>query len=613
MYKQQKDGTIIIKGFENGISDDPYKGLADMRNLNIISIPGEASVNFKTSSITPVGQILSVISTNTGTDTMTFTGGSVESNEAIIFTVVNFTSTPSINVGQTYWLGNSAGTSGKIYTDYALTSLVDITSNSTATFNTFTMNQPKYFTYDKINDKYWMVDLVGQVWSNAKITGVSSYWTYTGNDGFTDSNFRIGKNGNGLGYYQGSDGVGWIFVFRNGAIDYTLSAPNGTGWVYGWKPSDASTGNANSALKTTGGVNNSHETLLAPDNVFYFCDANFIGRFFQTHSTGTAFNPTTLSSYTYDETGLLPFNDIANCLAFLGTNIMVGGIKNVIYPWDTTSPTFNYPILIAESLISKMLTVNTNTFILAGNRGRIYVTNGSQANLYKKIPDHISGTVEPYFTWGGIASTKNQLYFSASCTNNGGSAITAYGGVWAIDMDTKGMRLVNKLSYNTYSGFSSAMIPIISLPGSANPGGTGLYIGWNSGATTYGLDQTIGTPYIAGEATVDSDYIPIGTVLVPNTNSEVQFKLAVPIVNGESIKLQWRQLFSGTDTYTDLSSTVLFNYATSISGGGTGWNGYSGVYQSVNFENSQWIQVRAVLTSTNTTPSYVRLVEIRLK
>lgn len=610
-YTQQKDGTIIINGFEKGVSDSPYTGLADMRNVNLISIPGEASVGFKTSSLTPLGQTLSVTSTNTGTDTITFTGGSVESGEAIQFSVVNFTSTPAITIGKTYWLGNSAGTSGKIYSDYSLSTLVDITSNNTATFATLTMNYPKYYAYDKINDKYWLVDANGQVWSNAKTTTGSSYWTYTGNDGISDSNFRIGKNGNGLGYYQGSDGIGWMFVFRNGAIDYTPSTPNGTGWVYGWKPSDASTGNANSALKTAGGTTNSHETLLAPDNAFYFCDANYIGRFFQTSASGTAFAPTTISSYTFDETPLLPFNDTANCMAFLGTNIMVGGIKNVIYPWDTTSPTYNYPLMIAESLISKMLTINTNTFILAGNRGRIYVTNGSQAGLYKKLPDHISGTVEPYFKWGGIASTKNQLYFSASCTNNGGSAITAYGGVWAIDMDTKAMRLVNKLSYGTYAGYSSAMISIISPPGTNNPGGTGLYIGWDSGASTYGLDQTVGTPYVNGETTIDSDYIPIGTVLQPTTNGTVEFKLSVPIVSGESIKVQYRQKLS--DAFADISSTTLFTYATSTTGGGTGWNGYAGVYQGVNFQNSQWVQFRAVLTSTASSPSYIRLTELRVR
>ena len=47
MIKQEK-GTndIVISGFEQGIGDDPYTGISDIRNINLISIPKEASVNF---------------------------------------------------------------------------------------------------------------------------------------------------------------------------------------------------------------------------------------------------------------------------------------------------------------------------------------------------------------------------------------------------------------------------------------------------------------------------------------------------------------------------------------------------------------------------------------
>ncbi len=96
----------------------------------------------------------------------------------------------------------------------------------------------------------------------------------------------------------------------------------------------------------------------------------------------------------------------------------------------------------------------------------------------------------------------------------------------------------------------------------------------------------------------------------PNTNGRVEFKLTVPIVSGESVKLQYRQAFSSN--FTDLSSSTLFTYATSTTGGGTGWNGYSGAYQDVSFEQSQWVQLRAVLTSTASSPSYCRLTELRI-
>ena len=82
-----------------------------------------------------------------------------------------------------------------------------------------------------------------------------------------------------------------------------------------------------------------------------------------------------------------------------------------------------------------MITVNTNTYLFAGNRGRIYVTNGSQAELFKKIPDHLSGTVEPYYIWGAIGYSQNQLYFGFQAQQNNGSILQS-GGLWALDITT---------------------------------------------------------------------------------------------------------------------------------------------------------------------------------
>lgn len=586
-YTQQPDGTIVINGFENGVSEDPYNGISDMRNVNIISIPKEASVNFKTQLVTSTVSSGTITTTSAGNDTIT-TAANLDTRECIRFSALSDT-TKGIALNTDYWVVFTGGTEWNLYTTPALTSLVNITADSiTGTFSVYKVNRPKNFVKDN-NDTYWTIDSLGQVWTNALTTTTNNYWVYTGNSGGSG-----GWDNPNIAFYSASDGTGYIFAFRNNYIDYTKAANTQIAWTYGWK-----------TLKTAAGVGNSHDNILAPDNVVYFCDSRYIGRFYQTDLvTPTPFDPSNSATYTFDETPLLPSNDIAQSIAFLGTSVMIGGQRNVIYPWDTTSPTFSYPLFIAESFISKMVTINTNTFIFAGNRGRIYVTNGSQAQLYKKLPDHISGTVEPYFQWGGAATIKNQLYFSASCTTNGGTPITAYGGVWAIDVDTKALRLTNKLSYGTYAGYASAIIPIIPTLNITNPGGAGLYIGWDSGASTYGIDQTISSLYTSGEAYVDSDLIPIGTVLKPTTNSYVEFKLAMPLVSGESVKIQYRQKFS--DSFADITTSA----------GTTTFNTvgiYSGVYQGINFQNSQWVQFRAILTSTNSSPSYVRLTELRVK
>lgn len=582
---EKNTNDIVIKGWENGIADDPYAGISDIRNINLISIPKEASVNFSTtqSSVSAIGTG-SIVSADAGADTITVTGitGFVTLN-AVYFTGGALPAGLSANT--VYWLVFVSAGVYSVYSDYSLSTLVNITGTGTGTITVYNMGQPKYFTTD-VNNAQYMIDANGLVWSTAQNGGA---WRFTGNTGGT------GKNGSGLVYYQTLANVGFLFAFSTSQIDYIKILANGAfsgGWVYGWKPSDGTTGNSGYLNNTSSTA--SHEAMVAPDNKVYYCDSNFIGRWYQASPT-TAFVPTTTSTYIFDQTQVLPFTDVANCIAPLGNNLLIGGSKNVIYPWDTFSSLPAYPILVAENNIQKMVTVNTNTYALVGNRGRIYYTNGSQAVLFKKIPDHISGTVEPYFTWGGLTSQKNQIYFSASVTTNAGAANNNYGGLWAIDVDTKALRLANKLSYGTYAGYATAIIPNFS----SNPAGTGLYIGWDSGASTYGVDITQSAPYTGGEASIETDIIPIGTFDSPKEFTRVEYKLSRPMVSGESVVVKTRLIFNtvATGYSTTLSDSTVGNFSLSA---------------PVNFKNAQWIQLEAVLTSTSSSPSYVRLTELRI-
>lgn len=674
-------GDVIISGFEQGIANDPYDGISDMRNVNIISVPKEASVNFSTSQISPTAITGTVVSADAGGDTVTVSVNTLANKMAIVFAGGSLPA--GITAGTLYYIdnvGNPDIFSFQIFTDYNRTALVNITSTGTGTFAIVVPTSlPKYFTFDSQNSIYYMIDASGKVWSNYYTDG-NGNWTYTGN--LTNNH----SNGNGLVSYQNSnttnggnvssanagtdvvtyntavglqDGMalvfaggglagsgiiagttyyigavtattfklytdpsldisflldilgnavgtftnqstGYVFAFSNSSID--IFNVNTGVWSYQWSPSIGTIGvysaDPVALLKTPNATNNNHEAIVAPDNKVYFTDANYIGRWYQSNPN-VPFLPNQITTYVFDQTAVLPFIDVAQCLAPLGNNLLIGGQKNVAYPWDTFSPLPSYPILIAEHNIQKMVTVNTNTFIFVGNRGRIYVTNGSQVSLYKKIPDHISGTVEPYFIWGGATSNKNQLYFSARVTTNAGVANNNYGGVWAIDMDTKAIRLVNKLSYGSYAGYASALTPNFS----SAPAGTGLYIGWFNGTATYGIDQTSSNPYTNGESTVDSDLIPIGTFLKPTNNGRVEFKLSVPLVLGENVQLWYRQQFN--QSFTQIGSSVLYN----TNGSGTT---YSHAFQKVPFKNSQWIQIRAVLTSTTSSPSYCRLTSMTL-
>lgn len=602
------DNSIVIEGFENGIADSPYNGISDMRNVNIVSIPKEASVNFATSAISPpIIATGSVTSSNAGTDYFTYTGAAgLENYMTVVFSVQSGT---GLSINAAYWVKNLGGAGAgtfQLTTDYAQTGLFDITGNGTGTFSVAQISvepitgsgsgQPKFFTYDPTDAKYFMLTTAGALWSNW-FTTTSGYWTYMGPSG-TSTGLNQGA---GLGYYQSFDAANrYIFVFRNTTIDYfSLNAPSDFGWHYGWKPIDGSTSNAGAVLNTN---TTFHSTLVGQDNVFYWCDGPFLGSFFETPDgppQTIVFDPTSTATYTYAKQALaLPTQDRAQCLAELGVNLLIGGKNNAIYPWNRTSTSFTYPILIAESNIQQMVTVNTNTFIFPGNRGRIYLTNGSQASLWKKVPDHISGTVEPYFTWGGACSQKNQLYFSMLATTNAGGTISQYGGVWAVDLDTKAIRLTNKLSYDTYAGYALCLIPNFG----TNPAGTGLFIGWdkNSGSIR-GIDTTISTPYTGSQAVVVSDLIPIGTFDKPMDFERMEYKLSKPMVSGESINLYARLIFNTTDTgfgSAILTDSTVGNFSSSA---------------PVNFKNAQWLQLEAVLNSTASSPSYTRLTQIRIK
>ncbi len=597
------DGSIIIDGFDAGIGDSPYAALAsvtgdyagglnDLKNVNIISTLGEASIGFAT-SLNSLGSFSgSIASADASGDTITYTAetGTPVSGMAIVLaggslpggtSAGSQSSAADVNV---YWISsiNTSNKTFQLFTNPAVSSLVNISGTGTGTFASINMTAPRHWTAVTSTPSSvvnYIVDSVGRVWYQN-----GTNWIFTGNI------TRANANGNGLVYYQASDGTGYLFVYRNHLIDYMPTASIGT-WTYGWQ-----------TMNTATGVANSHHSLVGQDNVVYYCDGAWLGSFFQTVA-GTPFDPSNAATYTWAQKALaLPFVDIAQWLTELGVSLLVAGMRNLVYPWNRTSTSFNFPIFMADTFgyasmastqpnIPRMITINTNAYIFMGNRGRIYVTNGSQAQLYKKFPDFLAGTVEPYFTWGAVGFNKNQLYFGILSFNNAQSANNMTGGLWAIDMDTKALRLVNQLSYASYAGFCTLFIPITT-----QAPGSGFYAGWDSGSSTYGMDISSANLYTAGEAYVISDLIPVGTFIKKRTFSQVEFKLSAPLVSGESVQLFIGSNLTGSFTPLGTESTV-------------------GVLSSnfpVTVENMQWCKIKAVLTGTNSSPSYVRLKELRI-
>lgn len=584
---------IVIDGFEGGIADSPHKGIADMRNMNIISVPGEAAVNFKTSAMT-VPPSVSALSFSAATDDL-FTVASTSgwyAGMAITFNTIG--TTVGISTGRVYWVGTLTATTFTVHVNPVAaingTGIVNVTVAGSGTLSSYTLGAGTFSTIDytggnnspKRNYEFF-VDSNGRVWWFANPGGTAtSLVIYLGNDTLTSA------NGEGICAF-----LGYLFVFRDSAIDYlpTTAIEGGTdldggsGWVYGWDTID--------------GAKVNHQAISAQDRGMYICASNRIKSYLE--NAGTTFDPTNAATYTENVAALnLPAGDQPTWIAELSTDLLIGGIRNWVYPWDRISTSFRYPLIVAENYTTRIVSTNSNAYIFAGNRGRIYVTNGSNMELYKKFPDYVSGVEEPYYTWLDAYYWRDQLYFSLTATTNAGSALTTTGGLWAISISDDCLRHTNKLSYDTYGGSATVIVPNVI---ATSPAGGGLFTAWTHSGS-YGVDQGSVNPYSNFEASVETDLVPIGTYLDPTTIQQVEFKLSQPMVSGEGVKLYYRQNMK--DSYTLMTDG-------SSSSGTFGTVGELSGYVPANFQKGNWLQLKAETSSTNTTPTYTRLKELRIR
>ncbi len=591
-HKEGQD--LVWDSPEQGIADAPEQGTAFMRNINLVSIPGEACVNYATSAINVPPATLSPgisCTMQAAGDTITW------ANSATLYTGVAITfgsSTGGVTAGTVYWISNVSGATFKVYTNINHDQLVDVTSDVSNTFTIITFGQPTYKTLDYIGtatspNNVFILDLNGRAWW----VNLSGNLVFLGNTTLTST------HGNGICAYGA-----FLYVFRDANIDYmtidSITNSSAPAWTYGWQ----------SVTSPSASANYSHYAIAAQDNGMYFCNNQTVGSVLA-KSGQTTVDPSNAATYTYNTSALLlPSVDRTTCLAELGTLLMVGAIQNKVYPWDRISTSYNYPIVLAENYTTRMVTTNSTTYIFAGNRGRIYQTNGSNVQLFKKIPDHIigffasSGGLDPYYSWLDATYWKNQIYFSFLTYKNDGTQITNIGGLWAVDISMPAVGQSTPVALrmtNTMAGGAS-LYPYVIAPNirSTTPAGAGLYLPWSSQTiTSYGVDVTSSTPYISTSAIfgeIYTDLLPTGVNIGKKTFNQLEFKLAEQMVSGEMVRISVRQSYSDSWTVMGTTTDAVL----------------SDVYP-MPVQNGEWIEFYVELQSTSTTPSLVRLKQLRLR
>ena len=308
----------------------------------------------------------------------------------------------------------------------------------------------------------------------------------------------------------------------------------------------------------------------------------------------------------------LPVFETAQCMVEAGNTILIGGVTNTLYPWNQIDATPSDLIALPEANVTAMLNVNNMAYVFAGNKGNIYISNGSTASLILKVPDYCAGVpgtpnsyIEPRFTWGDAIFVRGRVYFSI--LDQTSTKVGNCGGVWSFvppqnffyGQDTGvALRLENQNSYGSYSGMATILIANEE----QNALGAQYWSSWQNSyslatSTSFGIDQTDDIPVTT--YVIETDLIPAGTFLSKTTLEHFEYKLATPFASGDSIALFWRK--NATAAWTALTNQI------------TETSTVSGYYTS-NLEDAQWIQLRAeVTTNASTTSSFGRLTELRIR
>lgn len=584
-YEKNKNGEydLVIDGFENGIADSPYQGIGNLRNVNITYYGGVTYVNYKRKPATITG------------GTMGTPRYATQSPQGIIYISDN---------------------NGNIFKQSTLDSSIfaALTGGPSGTGGAGLQWWNNYL----ISFRSGSIDMCGDGSGDGGIT--SGNWNRSGSGlPITTGLFNMTTTP-GTGSTSATLSVAWAqpsgtYAIDMGGIGGQIVYANFTNssTAMSWAPAlNASAGSSQFFSRPVnngaGAGNGFHQSLVSiNDGNLYFCNGSDVGVLqllpFQTfnnliiNGNNWYFNSAALS---------LPPTETLTWLVELRNQLLILAPYKM-YPWDRFSPQWLNPIPIQEQMY-KAINILNNIYIFAGNKGNIYLSNGSVISPFKKMPDYIAGTIDPVWTWGDIMSFRQRLWFQAY-VQNGQTGTGILAGIFsmgltnagsAISVETPGSLVMEaQNSFGLVSGTTTAPgLLINNLPTALNY--QNYYSAWSNGSSPFGgIDYNDTTLWSSNEPFIETDLINIASIAQPKTFSNMEFKLDQPLQSGDSITVYARQSLS--DSYTLIGTTTT--------------NVLSDFYEPWPVEQWQWIQFKVTMSCnpTATSSSFNRLKEIRIR
>lgn len=589
-----------INNWQEGIADSPELGFANMRNIEIGAIPGEVMPAYIPISCTqpPLSNVTYTVSVaNPGIFT-TSTAHGLTIKATIVFKNVGgnlptgLSTHGAYDAGHTYVQGDTMEANGQIwyaikggtgnaYTDYAywreaqfyvattpLTTTFTVSrayggyyspagtslqitdaGTGTNTFSTVNMKEPKnivkqYLTVnalsiDPFSTDYFifMQDGDGVIW--CKHPSLNTFFTVQGNS--CSGNGITTGLGAGLIIFKGTDGKNWLVACTGQYMEFLeLNHFMLSGGIGDWiiTPTD---------FDFNGGSSNSvHPGIVSiQDNRAYFCDNNYITYFYEIATKN--FLPTDNTTYTVAHLALPQLATIVS-IAELTSSIYVGDLNsNFIYSWDRNSDHPISALRVAENSIYRMINLDNTLYILAGNKGVIYTTQGFTVTVFKKLPEYLTlGAVD----WGGFDKINGHIILGAmghdltgitTGTNAGTYKVFLHSlekGTLTCDSTASDQSLTTKitalLSTGADSYFAGTWAPA-SLSWPASLGGMDRVVPAN------GRYYTLTGPGITPDAYIETALIQVSDVQSTRSFEKIGIELARTLATGESIEIWWRE------------------------------------------------------------------------
>ena len=310
--------------------------------------------------------------------------------------------------------------------------------------------------------------------------------------------------------------------------------------------------------------------LVGQDSKVYITNGNNIFAFTATGGTPAVAPVATPSAGSGSNALDLPDNDIATCLAELGSNLMIGTgqgnsyveIKNnrsaKIYPWDRVSTSFRLPVVLNEKGVHQMLSFANKLYVVAGTIGNIYESDSVNYRKIATLPYTVSnytGFIE-YFPNAIALSDRGTLLVGVSVGSDGVSKA----GVYEINLNDPNYPVALSRTISTGNMTSTSGRISIGYISSKTSGNVLGNIGWRD-VNTFGVDNTSNVflyPNYAG--VIETELKIVGSHDHKRSFQYIQFLLSDPLVSGQSIRISYRT--DSKSSYTLISPTNEWSYST---------------------------------------------------